>query len=149
VGGDFRRLRRWQHGKLVWLARTLGEHFSAVESDLQRHYGVDLLDLYRGKLSIRKLLSLLSGLPRGSALHIATEGESATWGTNDYLMANAVDHLAAANWLFVQANSKKGAKNPRPDPVQRPGSKKNDDTADDRRFASAQEVRAFLARLGR
>lgn len=125
----------------------MGEHHSAVEADLQRFYGVDLLDLYRGKLSIRKLAALVSGLPRGSALHIAMSGEEALWGTSDYLLAATVDHLAVANWLFVQANSKKGARNPYPDPVPRPGDKKKNE--EPRRFASAKEVSAFIARVTR
>ncbi|GAA3473884.1 hypothetical protein GCM10018965_084370 [Nonomuraea roseola] len=130
----------------MWLARTLGEHFDAVEADLHRYYQIDLLDLYRGKLSVRKLIALLSGLPRGSALHIATEGDAATWSTSDYLLANAVDYLAIGNWLFVSANSKKGARNPRPEPVPRPGSQKKTQE-EPRRFASAKEVSAFLARV--
>ncbi|GAA2294082.1 hypothetical protein GCM10010149_47550 [Nonomuraea roseoviolacea subsp. roseoviolacea] len=108
------------------------------------------MDLYRGKLSIRKLASLLSGLPRGSALHIAINGEEATWSPAEYLLAAAVDYLAVGNWLFMQANSKKGTRNPFPDPVQRPG-RKTSQTPDQepRRFASAKEVSAFIARVTR
>lgn len=113
---------------------------------MQRYYGVDLLDLYRGTLSIRKLSALVSGLPRGSALHIAMRGEEAMWGTSDYLLAAAVDHLAVANWLYVQTHSKKGANNPRPDPIPRPGTKPKQRN-DSRRFASAKEVSAFISRV--
>jgi hypothetical protein len=123
----------------------LSEHHSAIEADLAHYYGADLLDLYRGTLSVRKLFALVSGLPQGSALHRALRGDAADWDTNDYLLAAVVDYLAVANWLFIQANSKKGTKNPFPEPVKRPGAKSKDD--EPKRFASAKEVSAFLARV--
>ncbi|GAA0954981.1 hypothetical protein GCM10009560_78960 [Nonomuraea longicatena] len=142
---------RWQHGKLIWLVRILDEHLPAVEADLHRYYRLDIIDLYRGKLSVRKLLSLLQGLPRGSALHVAITGEEASWSPGDYLLAATVDLLQVSNWLFMQANSKKGTRNPFPDPVQRPGRKTLQEAPDQesQRFASAQEVSAFIARATR
>lgn len=130
------------------LARILGGHFPAVEADLHRYYRIDLLDLYRGKLSVRKLLSLIWGLPHGSALHIALHGDEARWTPGDYLLASAVDLLQVSNWLFVQANSKKGVRTPFPEPVKRPGKKTSaKPDQEPKRFASAQEVRSFIARV--
>lgn len=100
---------------------------------------------------MRKLLSLLQGLPRGSALHLTLAGDEATWTPGEYLLAAAVDLLQVSNWLFMQANSKKGTRNPFPDPVQRPGRTTPTETPDQgsQRFASAQEVSAFIARVTR
>lgn len=46
----------------------LRDHEDAVEADLQRFYGVDLGDVWRGDLSVRRLWVLLSHLPPGSAV---------------------------------------------------------------------------------
>lgn len=42
-----------------------------------RVYGVDLLDLWRGKLTPRRLLVLIHGLPTGSNLGLAMGGDAA------------------------------------------------------------------------
>ena len=42
-----------------------------------RVYGVDLLDLWRGELTPRRLLVLIHGLPTGSNLGLAMGGDAA------------------------------------------------------------------------
>ncbi|WP_256107214.1 hypothetical protein [Streptomyces sp. ODS05-4] len=87
-----------------------------------RHYGVDLLDWHRDRLSTRRLAVLIRHLPRDSALLSETDGEAAEWNTGDYLLAAVVDHLAAANWMFASVHSDEDAEPPeRPVPVPRPG----------------------------
>ena len=50
---------------------------------MMRVYGIDLLDLWRGTLTLRRVHALLSNLPAGSALARATGGNAAmseeTW----------------------------------------------------------------------
>lgn len=48
-------------------------------------------------------------------------GESAEWSVGDHLLAAAVDHLAAANWMFACVNTAEDAEQPAPpEPVPRP-----------------------------
>ncbi|NEA37795.1 hypothetical protein [Streptomyces sp. SID11385] len=101
------------------------EHAEALEADLLRHFGLDLLDWHRderSRLSSRRLALLIRHLPRDSATVRATEGEAAEWSVTDYLLAAVVDHLAAANWMFSLVNSDGESEQPdMPEPVPRPG----------------------------
>ncbi|EFL01078.1 conserved hypothetical protein [Streptomyces sp. SPB78] len=86
-----------------------------------RHFGLDLLDWHRGRLTSRRLALLIRHLPRDSATVRATEGEAAEWSVTDYLLAAVVDHLAAANWMFSLVNSDGESEQPdMPEPVPRP-----------------------------
>lgn len=83
---------------------------------------MDLLDYYRGRLSPRRLRVLIQHLPRQAALVREMHGGDVEWGLSEHLLAAAVDHLAAANWLFASANTPEGTEPPeRPEPVPRPG----------------------------
>ncbi|WP_202530722.1 MULTISPECIES: hypothetical protein [unclassified Streptomyces] len=86
-----------------------------------RHFGLDLLDWHRGRLTSRRLALLIRHLPRDSATVRASEGEAAEWSVTDYLLAAVVDHLAAANWMFSLVNSDGESEQPdMPEPVPRP-----------------------------
>ncbi|CAL9506839.1 hypothetical protein SUDANB38_03582 [Streptomyces sp. enrichment culture] len=85
------------------------EHAEALEADLLRHYGVDLLDWHRGRLSSRRLAVLVRHLPRDSALAREVHGEAADWTATDYLLATAVDQLAEANWMFATVHQDEDA----------------------------------------
>ncbi|WP_425245728.1 hypothetical protein [Streptomyces sp. NEAU-NA10] len=64
---------------------------------------------------------LIKHLPRDSALNRDLHGEAAEWSVTDHLLAAAVDHLAAANWMFACVNSDEGDQPDPPVPVPRPG----------------------------
>ncbi|WP_307783701.1 hypothetical protein [Streptomyces spinoverrucosus] len=65
---------------------------------------------------------LIKHLPRDSALNRELHGEAAEWTVTDHLLAAAVDHLAAANWMFACVNSAEEGDQPDPPvPVPRPG----------------------------
>ncbi|WP_406296173.1 hypothetical protein [Embleya sp. NBC_00888] len=66
---------------------------------------------------------LIRHLPAGdSAVLRALHGEGADWSVTDHLLANAVDYLAAANWMFATVNSDPDAAAiDFPDPTPRPG----------------------------
>ncbi|MFB7112973.1 hypothetical protein [Streptomyces sp. NPDC056190] len=82
---------------------------------------MDLLDWHRGHLSARRLAVLVKHLPRDSALNREVHGEAAEWSVTDHLLAAAVDHLAAANWMFACVNSAEDGDQPEPPaPVPRP-----------------------------
>lgn len=60
----------------------------AVEVDLQRFYGVDFCDYYKGKLSLRRLSVLLHHLPIDSVtVRRATQFDPG-WDTKAFLLAD-------------------------------------------------------------
>lgn len=69
-----------------------------------------------------RLAVLVKHLPRDSALNRDLHGEAAEWSVTDHLLAATVDHLAAANWMFMCVNSSEDGDQPEPPvPVPRPG----------------------------
>jgi hypothetical protein len=92
------------------------EHGQALEADLLRYYGADLADIVTGRMSPRRLSSLVAGLPADSATVRATLGGDSLWGLPEHLLARILDTLAGANW------QRSGGKGQRPKPVPRPGS---------------------------
>ncbi|WP_280854241.1 hypothetical protein [Streptomyces sp. SAI-041] len=98
------------------------EHAEALEADLLRHYGVDLLDWHRGRLSSRRLRVLVEHLPADSSFARAVHGEQADWTVTDHLLAAVVDHLAVANWMFATVNRDEDTEPAEyPEAVPRPG----------------------------
>jgi hypothetical protein len=110
-------------------------------------YGLDLRDeLWGAKpIGLRRLLALVANLPPDSALHRVLDpyGVGAGWGWREELLAAIAQLVDHSNRLFVSANSKKGAKVPRPIAIPRPG-----DRARERRQASGEEVAAMTRKLG-
>lgn len=65
---------------------------------------------------------LVRHLPHDSEVNRALHGEAAEWSVGDYLLAAAVDHLAAANWMTATLNRDEDDEPPEyPEPVPRPG----------------------------
>ncbi len=113
--------RRCGAGGILGLARLLREHGEAIEADLARFYGVDLRDLWRGRLTWRRLLALIRGLPADSALARAQAGPDAAWGLTEHLLARLVDEIAWLTWLTANRDLKPGKRSRMPEPVPRPG----------------------------
>ena len=89
---------------------------------MQRHYGVDLVDLWRGQLSLRKLRVLVEGLPPDSATAYASSGETgplAGWALTNVLLGRLADELALYRWQWEAAHidPKKTRHRKRPDSV--------------------------------
>lgn len=59
-----------------------------MEADLARYYRLELADLWRGRLSLRRLAVLIRHLPADSAVAVALGGEG--WTLSHYLMADMV-----------------------------------------------------------
>lgn len=57
--------------------------------------GVDLLDFYRGHMSIRRLSVLVRHLPRESLTVQALGGDEVRWGDLEHLVATHIDIAAA------------------------------------------------------
>nr|WP_097257312.1 hypothetical protein [Streptomyces sp. Ag109_G2-15] len=116
-----------------------------------RHYGVDLLDWHRGRLTSRRLAVLVRHLPRDSALLRELHGEAAEWSVTDHLLAATVDQLAEANWMFATVNRDEDSEPPEyPRPVPRPGQAPDteEEPAPDRDagpLPSLREIQQFFA----
>lgn len=92
-------------------------------------YGIDLLDLYRDKLSLRKLLLFAVRLPKTShlmqAIGQSEHGEAVRWNEDTYFLADCANNLRLANYLFQMKmylqNDKKGQEPKMPDMIHEPG----------------------------
>ena len=90
----------------------LREHGDVIEADLRHHYpGVDLTDLWRGKLTLRQVRVFVEGLPIDSHTVYALAGmEGLTgWRLSDLLVGRMVDELAAFRWQWETAHRERGA----------------------------------------
>ncbi|MGW5876709.1 hypothetical protein ACWFMI_09210 [Nocardiopsis terrae] len=59
-----------------------------MEADLARYYRIELADLWRGRLSLRRLAVLVRHLPPDSATAVAAGGDG--WTLTHYLQADTV-----------------------------------------------------------
>ncbi|MCX5091758.1 hypothetical protein ACFVW1_18020 [Streptomyces olivochromogenes] len=111
---------------------------------------MDLLDWHHGRLSSRRLAVLVRHLPRDSALLKELHGEAAEWSLTDHLLANVVDRLAEANWMFAMVNRDEDSEPlDYPEPVPRPGQPSDPGesphgTSGDS-LPSLQEIQRFLS----
>jgi hypothetical protein len=117
---------------------------------------VELVGLFTGALTWRRLIVLIGRLPQGSRLARALDPRSA-WSAGDYLTAQAADNaamvadeLAAFRWQWGTANTKKGGKKPkRPGPyprLPRPG--QQPDAPKPRRLTPGEAARAMAGKAG-
>lgn len=63
------------------LGALLRDHSDAVEADLQRYYQINLADLWRGGLNVRRLSILIQFLPPDSAVAAAVTGMPREWNS--------------------------------------------------------------------
>jgi hypothetical protein len=116
--------------RLAAAVGLLTAHGDAVEADLQRWYGVDVRDLYRGGLTYRRLLVLVENLPADSAVAAIVAKEvqdpqapeyERQWTISEHMLAAILDQLAVLSWLQIAATVKNPP--PAPKPIRRPGEK--------------------------
>ena len=129
-------------GGIAGLHALLAEHGEAIEWDLSHYHHRSLRDLFTGGLTWRELRSLLSHLPRESALARELLGPDAMWGLSEQLLAMTLDQLRNANW------QRGGCKGPRPKPIPRPGTTRTSEPVrHGRTDRDPDEVRAYLDRF--
>jgi hypothetical protein len=104
----------------VTLLGLLRDHGDVVEADLQRTYGVDLVDLWRGGLTLRRVRVLLEGLPPDSqtayALSGSDSGELAGWRLTDVLLGRLADEMALYRWQWESYHLDPKKQKPRKQP---------------------------------
>lgn len=103
------------------------------------------MDVFRGRLSWRKLAMLLAHLPADSACaRLVNDGDP--WDTSQHLLAMIADGVHEVAWVTAQANSRE--KVARPEPIPRPGRKggrgHQPDHKTKRKHASIEDLRRFF-----
>lgn len=83
---------------------------------------MDLLDLWRGRLTWRRVKSLIAGLPLDSAVCRA-DPELAGWTLSDHLLATIAETVDLSGWRAVSPHLKRGAA-PKPLRIPRPGAQR-------------------------
>ncbi|MFC4501749.1 MULTISPECIES: hypothetical protein [Streptomyces] len=133
------------------VARVIREFHDELEADLLEFFGVDLLDVWRGRLSLRRVGVLIDSLMRKngrSALLMAMD-ERSSWSDTDYLLARVSDALELSNFLFIRAHADKSDDLEIPIPIARPGEPEPEphqpETQND--FATGEELSSFLGRM--
>ena len=99
------------------LRALIEEHGGALRADLRRYYRLDLLDVFRGRITWAELGDLVEHLPDDSATTAARLGYTPASLTDSllFVIADALDH---ANW---QREAIHGVKSDPPKPRRRPG----------------------------
>jgi hypothetical protein len=122
-------------GKIEKAVRLTEGFAEEIEADLQRYYGIDIVDLARdgSVLTWRKLLVLVDQLPPESAVktairnsvpedalaELAGDASRAPWSATESLLASLIDEVRMLAWMYASSHSDKAV--PKPDPVKRPG----------------------------
>lgn len=74
---------------------------------MERYYHRDLCDVWRGRLTLRKVRVLIDGLPMDSRTASALAGVSgpmAEWSLRDLLLGYMADEMARYRWQWEQAH---------------------------------------------
>lgn len=118
-----------------------------LEADFQEFFRVDLLDLWRGRLSLRRVHVLMQSLLKkpGRSTFLAAVDESAAWSVTDHLIARVSDAVEVSNYLFIKANSDAESLEI-PEPVPRPGQAPAPPSAEPQ-FAGGDELSAFFTHM--
>jgi hypothetical protein len=101
-----------QAGKLIRLAWLLKQHGEAIEADLARD-GLDLLDFYRDRMTVRRLWVLVASLLAnqdgdgiiarpGTALARSLHGELGDWTRLDQIVGSALGVMPPADKAEVE-----------------------------------------------
>lgn len=127
---------------------AIQEHPEELEADLLEFFGVDLLDLWRGRLSLRRIAVLVRSLARrhGRSSLAGVMDETAEWATSDYLLARISDALEMSNFLFMKANASDSSSLMPPDPLPRPGIE-DEVQGPSYEYASGEEVADFFTQM--
>jgi hypothetical protein len=130
------------------VVRVVREFPDELEADLLEFFHTDLLDLWRGRLSIRRVGVLIDALMRkpGKSSLLMAMDERSYWSESDYLLARVSDALELSNYLFIKANAETSEDLELPAPIPRPGDPESQPEPQPD-FASTAEVSAFFGRM--
>lgn len=86
--------------------------------------GFDLLDMWRGTLSPRKVDVLIRGLPADSATRMAMNERQPLWSRTDFILADLIDATNSVAWITANKEVPKRNQSKFPEPYSRPGMEK-------------------------
>lgn len=91
-------------------------HGGPLRADLQRYYGLDLADIWRGTLAPRRVWNLSEHLPEDAALAASLAGgpEHRGWTLQTYLLAHLLNSVRFADANNVRVNGGKLKSDPKP-----------------------------------
>ncbi|MFD7605151.1 hypothetical protein ACFWAN_32510 [Streptomyces mirabilis] len=132
------------------VVRVIQEFPDELEADLLEFFGIDFLDLWRGRLSLRRIGVLIHSLmskPGRSTLLMAMD-ERSSWPEPTYMLARISDALELSNFLFLKANAAEEDSRDLelPPPIPRPG-EPEPKAAPEPEFSDAHELTDFFGRL--
>lgn len=109
-------------GGIAGLSETYDEHSVAIRRDFQQFYALDIADVWRGTLEVRRALELLEGLayePRSQYRAEALDDPTSLGlDRNGLILMDLFDAIQSGTY----ANAKvQGAKPQKPTPYPRPG----------------------------
>lgn len=119
---------------------------------------MDLIDLWRGTTTIRNLCWRLSQLPAESRTAqrevreidptslIPREPSPFDWDATQYMLADIIDVLQTHTYLLeilIQKDAKSPKKPRKPEPYQRPGNSKYVTKQEDKKFATASDLKGL------
>ena len=110
----------YRNGGSLGLAELIeAGHGKALRADLQRYYGLDVTDIWRGTLHPIRVWQLCEMLPSDSALMSAISGNLRDWNLQAQLTAGLINALRSADANNVKVNGGK-MKTPKPIEVPKP-----------------------------
>lgn len=132
---------------MISVVRVIQDYHDELEADLLEFFGVDLLDLWRGRLSIRRVGVLINSLMKkpGRSTLLEAMDERTRWGESEYLLARISDALEISNFLFFKANAQDSDDLDEPLPIPRPGQTEPEQPVE--QFSSAEELSNFLGQI--
>lgn len=86
---------------------------------MQRYFHVDLCDVWRGTITLRKVVVLIAGLPPDCATAYAlggVDGPMSGWTLTNALLGRLTDDLAALRWEWGFAHIADDKRGSYPDP---------------------------------
>jgi hypothetical protein len=99
----------------------LRDHGDVIEADLAQHYpGFDVCDMWRGKVTLRKVGVYIDGLPSHTRTAKALSGGGehlVGWSLTDILIGRLHDEVAAGRWQYESSFVKEMDLRPQPKPI--------------------------------
>jgi hypothetical protein len=112
-----------------------------LEADFQHYYGLDLRDVFTGKISLRRAAVLTNGLPPGAGVRRLFGGDGA-WSDETRMLAGLVDQVVSL------AHNLAGGKGARPKPTV-PPEEHHVEREKSKVDKLAGKARRFMDRFGR
>lgn len=102
---------RDERGGIIGLLDILDAHGYAVEADLRRYYGVDILDFWRGDITARQMLVYMQHLPHDSrtVALISEKPELQDWSLSNFLAGVIVDRLGVLSYMYEASHAENDA----------------------------------------